>query len=257
MSTCMTRWRWRCATPGECAKPPLGANGGQQRWSTDALVREKGQKVISRLSGRVLERKPCGVILGVNGIGYEVLIPAGVMQSLSVTEGGDLDLVTYEYLQIDHARATRVLVGFRNELERDFFVQFITVASIGPRLAVRALAAPVSRIAQAIEDGDLRALQRLPGVGARKAKEIVAKLQGKAGRFCLICDESERAAAPLQDLEREAIELLVKVGHARSEAREMVERALASGERPETVEELLNLSYRKRSRPGEGKPQPR
>jgi len=204
--------------------------------------------VISRLSGRVLERKPNGLILGVNGIGYEVLVPAGVLQSLPAQEGEQLDLVIYEYLQIDHSRATPFLIGFRNELERDFFQQFITVASIGPRLAVRALGLPVSRIAQAIEDGDLRVLQGLPGIGLRKAKEIVAKLQGKAGRFCLIRDET--AGKPqAEDIEREATELLMQVGHSRAEAKEMVERALAGPERPETVEELLNLSYKKRPKP--------
>jgi len=211
--------------------------------------------MISRLSGRVIERKPYGVILGVNGIGYEVLIPAGVLRSLPAQEGEHLDLVTYEYLHVERSRATPVLIGFRSELERDFFQQFITVASIGPRSAVRALGLPVSRIAQAIEDGDLRVLQSLPGIGARKAKEIVAKLQGKAGRFCLIRDESagEAGTAPQvlpEDLQREAIELLMQVGHSRAEARQMVERAVADGERPETVEELLNLSYKKRAKPG-------
>ena len=211
--------------------------------------------MISRISGRVIERKPYGVILGVNGIGYEVLIPAGVLRSLSAEPGEQLDLVTYEYLQVERSRATPVLIGFRSELERDFFQQFITVASIGPRSAVRALGLPVRQIAQAIEEGDLRALQSLPGIGARKAKEIVAKLQGKAGRFCLIRDESsgEPAAAPKalsEDLQREAIELLMQVGHTRSEAKQMVERAVAGGEQPETVEELLNLSYKKRAKPG-------
>lgn len=203
--------------------------------------------MISRMSGRVLERKPYGVILGVNGIGYEVLIPAGVLQSLPAEEGDALDLVTYEYLHLERSRATQVIVGFRNELERDFFEQFITVASIGPRLAVRAIAAPVSRIAQAIEDGDLRMLHGLPGIGAGKAKEIVAKLQGKSGRFCLIRDEAERGPSA-EDIQTEAIDILTSVGHPRAEAKEMVERALAAGSAPETVEELLNLSYKLRGR---------
>jgi Holliday junction resolvasome RuvABC DNA-binding subunit len=54
------------------------------------------------------------------------------------------------------------------------------VASIGPRLAVRALAAPVSRIAQAIEEGDLRALQALPGIGKGLAREIAGWLRENA-----------------------------------------------------------------------------
>ena len=204
--------------------------------------------MIRRIAGKIVERRPYGLIVQVDGIGYEVLVPTGVLRAIEETGDGAIELVTYYYFQLDPAKAVPVLVGFRNELEREFFEHFIQVASIGPRSAVKALALPIAQIAEAIEAGDTAILKTLPGIGAQKAKEIVAKLQGKAGRFCLIRDET--AGKPqAEDIEREATELLMQVGHSRAEAKEMVERALAGPERPETVEELLNLSYKKRPKP--------
>jgi Holliday junction DNA helicase RuvA len=206
--------------------------------------------VIRRLSGTILERRPYGLIVEVDGIGYEVLVPTGVLRAIEPPEGAAVELVTYYYLQMDHARALPVLVGFRNELEREFFEQFIQVASIGPRSAVKALALPVSQIADAIETGDVALLKTLPGIGAQKAKEIVAKLQGKAGRFGLIRGGEEPVEEVGSDIAEEALQMLTGVGHAAAEAREMVRRALAHEPPPASVEELLNLAYRLRKQQG-------
>jgi len=200
--------------------------------------------MIARLSGRILERTANSLVVEAGGVGYEVLVPTGIMPSLPGEPGGQVDLIIYHYLQIEHTRGLPVLVGFRHELERDFFEQFLRLAGMGPRSAVKALALPISRIAQAIELGDVRALQSLPGVGMQKAREIVARLQGKAGRFCLIKQEPGQVPAPVSDLRQDAVEVLVTLGHARGEAAEMVARACKDGV-PETLEELLNLSYRK------------
>lgn len=200
--------------------------------------------MIGRLRGQVLDRKPGLLVVEAGGLGYEVLVPTGILAALPDEPGAQVDLVIYHYLQLDHTRGLPVLVGFRHELEREFFEQFLRLAGMGPRLAVKALSLPISQVAQAIELGDTRALQRLPGVGAQKAREIVAKLQGKAGRFCLIKQEETPRPEAGADPRAEAVEVLVSLGHSRPEAGQMVARACAGGV-PETLEELLNLSYRK------------
>jgi Holliday junction DNA helicase RuvA len=156
-----------------------------------------------------------------------------------------VDLVTFYYLQIDGARAIPVLIGFRSEMEREFFEHFIQVASIGPRSAVKALSVAIPRIAMAIERGDVALLRTLPGIGAQKAKEIIAKLQGRSGRFCLIPDEAEAMTTAL-DIGAEALEVLLTLGHKRREAEEMIRRAMACDPPPTTTERLLDLAYKTR-----------
>lgn len=202
--------------------------------------------MIRRISGKIVERRPYGLIVELGGIGYEVLVPTGILRDIDDAGDGAVSLVTYHYVQSDPSRSVPVLVGFRNELEREFFEQFIQVASIGPRTAVKALALPVAQIAEAIESGNLALLRTLPGIGGQKAKEIVAKLQGKAGRFCLIRGGEAPVEAPTEDIATDALHVLTSVGHGSAEAREMVRRALAHEPRPETVEDVLNLAYRLR-----------
>ena len=85
------------------------------------------------------------------------------------------------------------------------------MSGIGPRAAVKALDKPISEITQAIDAGDIKYLTTLPGIGKQRAKEIVAKLQGKVGRFGLIQDQGiarqESADSPLW--QEEAREVLV------------------------------------------------
>jgi Holliday junction resolvasome RuvABC DNA-binding subunit len=53
----------------------------------------------------------------------------------------------------------------------------------------------MARIARAIDEGDHAFLRTLPGIGQQKARDIVAKLQGKVARFLLIQDAPQRAHA--------------------------------------------------------------
>lgn len=207
--------------------------------------------MISYLAGKVLERKPSSLIVLAGGLGYEVLIAPAILAALPLAiEGGEVQLVIYYYLQIDQSRATPVMIGFRHVLERDFFEQFIRVASIGPRTAVKAIAQPIQKIAAAIEAGEMRFLTGLPGVGQQKAKEIIAKLQGKMGTYCLL-DGGEAVAAPVansaasaRELEDEVMAVLLQLQYTRADAQQMIRRALSGTPTPHTTEEVLELIYR-------------
>ena len=134
--------------------------------------------MICRISGKLIDRREDLIILNVNGISYEVLIPGAVMNSLDsqVQQNGDISLVIYHYLQVEPSRSFPFLIGFINEVEKEFFEKFITVSGIGPKAACRALKKPISLIARAIDIGDVSFLRSLPGIGEQRAKEIIAKL---------------------------------------------------------------------------------
>ena len=147
--------------------------------------------MIARLHGKLVEKGEHRVLLEVQGVCYEIWMPVSVLARVdqNLDEQGQLLLVTYHYLQVTPSSALPVIVGFLNDLERDFFEEFIKVSGIGPRAAVKALNQPISEIAQAIDSGNAVYLKTLPGIGAQRAKEIIAKLQGKVGRFALIRDQ--------------------------------------------------------------------
>lgn len=208
---------------------------------------EKVVRVISQISGKIKTRKASSVIIDVNGISYEVLIPPAVMKGLekAKSEDGTISLITYHYYQMDPSKAIPVLVGFLNEIEKEFFEQFITVSGVGPKAACRALTISISAIADAIDKADLAVLKSLPGIGDQKAREIVAKLQGKVGKFGLIQDKSDASISTgKDDVKEEALGVLIQLQYKKNEAKEMIEKAVRRNPEVVTCEDILNEIYK-------------
>lgn len=208
--------------------------------------------MITKLCGQIIETKEHALVVKVQDLYYEVLVPLSVLGRVqdSVDDKGNIELIVYHYIQLSPANAFPVLVGFLHEVERDFFLNFIKVSGIGPRAAVRALNHPISEIARAIDAGDLKYLKTLPGIGLQRAKEIVAKLQGRVGRYALIQDQDGVAIAPQSevapDWHAEALDVLIQLQYNRQEAREMIRKALERNHEIATTEDLLNEIYKQR-----------
>ena len=206
--------------------------------------------MISRISGTIVERKEGSLFIETGSICYEVMIPKAVMSALENETGlgGEVNLVTYHYYQMEPSRGVPVLIGFQNEVEKEFFEKFISVSGVGPKAACRALAEPFSSIAGAIDSGDASFLKRLPGIGDQKARLIVAKLQGKVGKYGLIRDGFAINAEEHEDIRSEALEVLLQLQYKKSEAEEMIKKALERAPEVETSEKLLNEIYRERKK---------
>lgn len=208
--------------------------------------------MISEIMGKVINRGEQSLTVDVQGLCYEVLVPGSVMQRVEqqIDAQGNIRFKTYYYIQISPSSGLPVLVGFLNEIERDFFLQFIKVSGIGPRAAVKALTKPISEIAGAIAQGDHKFLTTLPGIGMQKAREIIAKLQNKVGRYGLIQDQSpvamkhEPEAFP--DWQEEALDVLLQLQYKKPEAMQMIKKALERSPGIKTAEDLLNEIYKQR-----------
>lgn len=206
--------------------------------------------MIAAIKGKITAYQEASVIVDTGAISYEIFVPVSVLQRLQENQDsdGNVRLITYHYLQVAPSSANEVLVGFLNEVERDFFLEFIKVSGIGPRAAVKALNKSIGEIAQGIDRGDVAYLKTLPGIGLQRAKEVVAKLQGKMGKFTLMQDkvESLPEKTELRDIEQEALHILLQLQYKRSEAEDMIRKAVARNSSIETSEELLNEIYRQR-----------
>jgi Holliday junction DNA helicase RuvA len=205
--------------------------------------------MISRLRGILREGHGTQLLVEVNGIGYEVLVAPSILREIQerIGETGEIELVTFHYQQLEVGRGIPVLIGFLNEVEREFFTRFISVSGVGPRAALKAFTQPIPLIAKAIDEGDMTLLRSLPGIGEQRAKEIVAKLQGKVGKFALIQTKgalSQSPEAPPPAIADEAVAVLVQLEYKRPEAKQMVQAALERNPQAKTVEELLNEVYR-------------
>ncbi len=205
--------------------------------------------MITRISGKIIKKGNNYLNIEIGGLCYEVLVPSTVMQPLeeSIPADGTISLITYHSLQVEPSRSTPVLIGFLNDVEKEFFEIFITVSGIGPRAALKALNKPISAIAKAIDEADVEFLRSLPGIGPQRAREIIAKLQNKVGKFGLIQDgELRQQEAKTKDIEEEALAVLTQLEYKKPEALTMIKKALERNADIQTTEELLNEVYKQK-----------
>lgn len=206
--------------------------------------------MIVRIAGKLIEKREQSLVININGLFYEVIVPASVLQRIEDTtdDAGNIHLITYHYFQIGPSSGTPFLIGFINEVERDFFLNFIKVSGIGPRAAVKALNKPISEITCAIDSGDIKFLKTLPGIGMQKAKEIVAKLQGKIGRFGLIQDKINISKQEIEPphWQEEALSVLIQLQYKKQEAMDMIEKAVSRDSKIKSTEDLLNEIYKQK-----------
>lgn len=185
---------------------------------------------------------------------YQVFVPSRLARKLTQKLGEVVKLFTVHYLEGTSRFGSQVprLIGFENELEREFFEKFVTVPDVGARRALKALTLPINEIAEAIEMEDLASLRGMKGIGEKTAKKIIAQLKGQMGRYALL-SQSEPLEGPaaegMTDIKEQAVQALVHLGYRPSEAERMVSQAMSRG-RFASLEELIREVYRRQKEKG-------
>jgi holliday junction DNA helicase RuvA len=200
--------------------------------------------MIGYLEGKLLKKENDRILLLANQVGYDVLLPAIVMETFGAKKVGD-DLSLYIYYQQTERQPKPVLIGFNLEVEKEFFQQFISVEDIGPLKAVKALNLPVRDIARAIESKDIPKLKQLKGIGDRTARKIIATLEGRMNKFALICEPEKIKAPVVEDFSKQVLDVLIlQLGHKRTDAKKMIDQAMKRNRSITTPEELFEEVYR-------------
>ncbi len=202
--------------------------------------------MITRISGQLLRLEEEAAVLAMPPFEYIVFIPSHTRRHLQPSVGEAISLCTIHYFDGDpsRGRVTPRLVGFANEVEREFFELFCSVDGVGPKKALRAMGRPVKDIAVMIEEQDTKGLSSLPGIGAATAERIIAKLRRKMSKFALLVAREEvHEAIVQQDVVEETHQVLKQLGHADAEARRMLEAVLKTKKKFPDVESLLQAVY--------------
>jgi holliday junction DNA helicase RuvA len=205
---------------------------------------ERSDNMIGYIEGKILKKEQERVLLLANQVGYEILLPAVVMENLAAKKLGD-EIALYIYFQQTDRQPKPILIGFNLEAEKEFFQYFISVEDIGPLKAVKALSIPVREVARAIENRDVHSLTRLKGIGARTAQKIIATLEGKMGKFALIRKEEKEDIPVVENFSEQVLEVLIKqLGHKAADAKRMIAEAIKRNREITTAEELFEEVYR-------------
>jgi Holliday junction DNA helicase RuvA len=169
--------------------------------------------MIARLKGEVAELAEDRLCLDVQGVGYDVMVPARLVQTARV--GESLTLHVHTAVREDAIS----LYGFASTQEKGAFEKLIGVSGIGPKLGLAALSAlTVEALGNAITGNDLRTLSGIPGVGKKTAERIVLELRGKFSFAPGAGGSAALPQAPTRSAEDDAFVLaLAQLGYKRTE----------------------------------------
>jgi holliday junction DNA helicase RuvA len=199
--------------------------------------------MITFLHGKLVEALPTQVIVDVNGVGYEALIPMSSFDKLP-SPGGELKLLTQLVIRED----AHTLYGFMSAAERDLFRLLInTVSGIGPKIALNILSGiTVTAFRGAVAGGDVKALSQISGVGKKTAERIVVELRDKVGPAgALEAASAKHALSPDDQKLNDAVLALMALGFKQVEAHDSVRSAQAMLGPGATVEHLVRACLKK------------
>ena len=208
--------------------------------------------MIRRISGEVVEAAAEGVVVRTPaGLCYEVQVGAYALPELRALMGAKepVELHTYHYIEgsVGIGQLTPRLAGFLSAAEREFFLRYIKAPGLSPRSAIRSLILPPERIAAAIAGGSIAVLTKLPGIGKKKAEQIISKLQEKIAEIALGAETAPANPRPpkIDRPRAEAMGVLVgQLGYRTPEAEDLIERAAASLGEEESTEGILQEVFR-------------
>ena len=199
--------------------------------------------MITFLHGKLVEALPTQVVVDVNGVGYEVLIPLSSFDKLPAP-GHDVKLLTQLIVRED----AHILYGFMSAAERDLFRLLINnVSGIGPKTALNILSGMnATAFRGAVANSDVKSLSQISGVGKKTAERIVVELRDKFGAAgALEAAAARHTLSPDDQRTNDATLALMALGFKQNEAFDSVRAAQALLGAQATVEQLVRACLKK------------
>jgi len=206
--------------------------------------------MISRIRGELSLIDEAHALVENGGVSYQILLPSALAERLKSngSVGKEVSFETIYYIEAGDRKSSHYprLVGFDDAFDREFFSLYIQVPGLGVKKALKSLVIPIRDIATAIETKDAVCLNRLPGVGARLAEKIIAELHGKTAKFALSrkAEPLAKQPTPTPPFAQEAAEVLTQLQYRQSEAKQMIDKALADNPKVKNAEELISCIFR-------------
>jgi holliday junction DNA helicase RuvA len=199
--------------------------------------------MITFLNGKLIDTLPTQVIIEVNGVGYEVLIPLSSYDKLP-QPGQQVKLLTHLVVRED----AHTLYGFMSVAERELFRLLInTVSGIGPKIALNVLSGiSVTAFRGAVANQDIKLLSQISGVGKKTAERIVVELKDRIGAAgAWEASSAQRALSPEDQKVNDAVLALMALGFKQIEAHDSVRKVQGILGAQATVEDLVRACLKK------------
>lgn len=180
--------------------------------------------MIGRLSGVLIEKQAPDLLIDVNGVGYEVQAPLSSFLDLGQV-GSKVTLFTHLAVRED----AQLLYGFSDKMQRTMFRTLIKVSGVGPKLALSILSSmDADTFARCIQNHEVTALTKLPGVGKKTAERLIVEMQDRLKEWQtqapLWAAVEQTEADSRNHLIAEAESALISLGYKPQEASKMLSK---------------------------------
>jgi len=187
--------------------------------------------MIGSIRGRVASKTPPQLMVEVSGVGYEIEAPMSTFFLLP-SVGEEVFLLTHLVVRED----AHILYGFGTHDERRLFRSLIKVSGVGPKIALALLSGiSVEAFAMCVQNQDIAALTKVPGIGRKTAERLVVEMKDRLGPASETA-VSTVAGPPGANPEAEAFGALVALGYKPAEATRLLK---AAGPGTHSTEELI------------------
>ncbi len=173
--------------------------------------------MVSYIKGKLAEVFEDTIVIENNGMGFNVRVPASLLDSIP-SVGEMVKVYTYLYVREDAIN----LFGFLTRQDLDVFKLLLNVNGIGPKGALGILSTITpDDLRFAVLSDDVKAISKAPGIGTKTAQKLIIELKDKL-KLEYFTDQGKiadgQAVSASSSAKNEAVEALVALGYANSEA---------------------------------------
>jgi Holliday junction DNA helicase RuvA len=197
--------------------------------------------MIAHLQGLLHFKSPEYLVIDVDGIGYQVHVPLSTFYHLPQI-GSTVSLHIHTHVREDALQ----LYGFQSPEEKTLFVRLMSIAGIGPRLAVNILSGiSPAELVESLSQNNLARLISIPGVGRKTAERIMVEMRDKVSTLAPGHDVTPTVKTAAEEaIIEDALSALLNLGYKKGVAQGAVENARNRLEGEITLESLLKESLR-------------
>ena len=195
--------------------------------------------MINHLHGRLVEKYPTHVVVECGGVGYMVLISLTTFETILDQE--DIFIHTHLVVRED----SQTLFGFASVEERKLFLLLIGVSGVGANTARMILSAMDSATtSEVIASGDVDAMKKVKGIGAKTASRIIIDLQDKVGQETGSSGTLSEISSPHNRIKNEALLALTSLGFDKKRVDKALDGIIQRTEGAIALEGLIKLALK-------------
>jgi len=197
--------------------------------------------MIAYIEGKLAHKDPTYIVVDVQGLGYQIRISL-----YTYTQVKDLEKVkVHTFLHIKEDAHT--LFGFADLLEKEVFMNLISISGIGPGTALVMLSSlNPSEVRDAIVNEDVRTIQGVKGIGAKTAQRVILELKDKMKKEYMLSstDSKQNFSISHNSIRSEALIALVTLGFTKAIAEKNLDAILKNNSNQLTLEDLIKQALK-------------